>query len=79
MFSVFLCCILCLKDGWNDNLPVSTKQNFVKNSSNKKNSQNSSRDQKGMYLVDQNHQKARVVQLKLNAEYKIERYGLSII
>ena len=45
----------------------------------KKNSQNSSRDQKGMYLVDQNHQKARVVQLKLNAEYKIERYGLSII
>ena len=35
MFSVFLCCILCLKDGWNDNLPVSTKQHFVKNSSNK--------------------------------------------
>ena len=26
MFSVFLCCILCLKDGWNDNLPVNTKQ-----------------------------------------------------
>ena len=31
MFSVFLCCILCLKDGWNDNLPVNTKQ--LKNSS----------------------------------------------
>ena len=67
MFSVFLCCILCLQDGWNDNLPVNTKQ--LK----QKNAQNSWRDQKGMYLVDQNHQKARVVQLKLNAEYKIER------